>query len=231
LRPIAAAAALMGLSIWGALVVFAGDVTTDRTATATEAARDPMQEVTPERQAAAETFAGLHHPELAELLARLKTGRQKDYNNAVRELFRESERLAKLKGRDPERYALELEIWKVASRIQLTAARLAMDDSPELRAALLSLLESKLALRTQLLQSDRDRAAARLEKLDAELASLRADSTAAQQDLEKLLKSAQARANQAAKQNQNARFKPGNKSKTTEPAEAASKASTPASKN
>lgn len=161
---------------------------------------DPMREVTPEREAAADTFARLHHPELADLLNRLRASRHGEYDNAVRQLFRDSERLAKLKGRDPQRYELELEAWKIASRIQLATARLAMDDAPELRAELTALLRSKLEIRTQLVQLDRDKTASRLERLDADLGELRRDpSGQVDQELEKLLKAGRVRAAQAAR--------------------------------
>lgn len=190
----ASAAGWGGWSAWGTASVAAQESLT----AVTVPAIDPMLEVTPERAAAAETFAGLHHPELAALLSRLKSGGQSAYDNAVRDLFRESERLARLKARDPERYAIELELWKTGSRIQLAAARLAMEDSPALKAELLDLLQMKLAIRTRLLQFERDKVTARLEKLDAELAALKADPSAqSEADLEKLLKSARPRAAQA----------------------------------
>lgn len=157
----------------------------------TAAAADPMQAITPEREAAAETFARLHHPELADLLQRLKAAHHADYDNAVRDLFRESERLARLKSRDVARYELELQIWKVSSRIRLATARLAMDDSDSLRSDLRSLLRERVTLRAQLVQLDRDKTAARLQKLDADLKSLTADpETLVDQDLERLIKSA-----------------------------------------
>jgi hypothetical protein len=179
---------------------------------------DPMQEVTPEREAAAETFARLHHPDLAALLARLKEGRQSDYDNAVRALFRESERLAKLKSRDAERYAIELEVWKTGSRIQLATARLAMEESPALKAELLTLLEARLALKTQLVQLERKKLSARLEKLNADLKDLQTKPGAqAEAELEKLLKAAQPKAAQAAKQRSGAKPKPKSDDKPATP--------------
>ena len=155
---------------------------------------DPMHEVTPEREAAAETFARLHHPELAELLARLRTADPQAFQNAIRDLFRESERLAKLKGRDSARYELELQAWKVSSRIRLATARLAMADSDSLRLELAQLVGEKHAIQEQLLQAERDKLAARIQKLDADLAELAASRTARiEQDVERLLRAARAR--------------------------------------
>jgi hypothetical protein len=189
-------AALIGVSIgWGAIAPADSPGTGNAPAAAVV---DPMQEVTPEREAAAETFARLHHPELAELLTRLKAAAPKEYREAVRDLFRESERLAKLKARDPARYEIELDLWKVESRIHLATARLTMNESGPVRAELEELVAARLALRARLLQYDRVKVVARLEKLDADLKSLsqRHDELVAQ-EVERLLKSARTKATQA----------------------------------
>ncbi|MFV0443735.1 MAG: hypothetical protein ACK5Q5_09210 [Planctomycetaceae bacterium] len=222
--------ALVALLLVGALV-FAqpgvqGENSTQLTATTVDRAVDriidPMQEVTPERAAAAETFARLHHPDLAELLSRLKAARHGDYDNAIRDLFRESERLAKLKGRDSQRYELELEGWKTASRIQLATARLAMEDSSELREELRILLRAKVETRVSLMKLDRERLTHRIEKLDGDLQSLQSDPAAqVEQDLERLLKSARVRANQAARKGAAARQKAGQDAGTKKVSEAA----------
>ena len=54
--------------------------------------------MTPERQAAALKFAELHHPELYELLQNLKEARRPEYQEAVRQLYNDSERLARHQG-------------------------------------------------------------------------------------------------------------------------------------
>lgn len=164
------------------------------TPAADASASDPMQEVTPEREAAAETFARLHHPELAELLVRLKQAAPAEYHNAVRDLFRESERLARLKSREPARYELELANWKIGSRIHLATARLTMTDSESLRTLLEELVAARLDVRQQLLQFDRDRLSTRLEKLDSDLQNLADNrSELIAQDVDRLLKAARAR--------------------------------------
>jgi hypothetical protein len=165
------------------------------TSPAATAIADPMQEVTPEREAAALTFAKLHHPELASLLKVLKASPHDGYEDAVRDLFKTSERLTRLKARTPERYELELQLWKVDSRIRLLAARLAMEDNEELRDQLHKLLREKIDIRAAVLRDDRTKTAARLEKFDADLQQLTADPAAsADAELERLLKSAKATA-------------------------------------
>ena len=222
---------------WAYLIAFAGSTSValaqqnapgkrqvSYTAAVVDASSDPMREVTPEREAAAETFARLHHPELAELLSRLRSSRHGEYDNAVRQLFRESERLAKLKGRDSQRYELELENWKIGSRIQLAVARLAMGETPELREELTRLLKAKITARTALVQLDRQKTAARLERLDTELANLQTDPAGqAEKELDKLLRSAKVRAARAARQSQT------NKSRKADTSDSADTAKSPSS--
>ena len=157
---------------------------------------DDMSAVTPEREAAAKLFAERHHPELAALLGSLREMNRQEYEKAIQELFATSERLARLMGRVPERYELELAVWKVDSRIRLLAARSAMNESAGARDALKELLLEKSDLRLQLLQFERERLAARVDRLDSSIAELQDDrEAAADKELERLLRSARAQAN------------------------------------
>ena len=79
-------------------------------------------------EAAALAFAREHHAELAELIATLKSSSLPEYEQAVRELYRVRERLFQLQKREPERHALELELWKTKSRMRLMAARLSLGE-------------------------------------------------------------------------------------------------------
>lgn len=76
-------------------------------------------------EAAALAFVRENHPELAGLLAQLKTMRPDEYDKAIRELSQTSKSLAQLKARDRRRYEVALDSWKARSRVQLVAARLA----------------------------------------------------------------------------------------------------------
>lgn len=100
----------------------------------------------------------------------LKEKMPRDYDKAARELFRTSERLARLKdGGDDKRYKLELETWQVRSRAQLLAARLKTRPDDKLEAELRELLEHQYELRLSQLEYERDRAAARLEKVNEQI--------------------------------------------------------------
>lgn len=131
--------------------------------------------ITPEREAAVMTFVRRNHAELAELLAHLKENQPKEYERAIRELFRTSERLTLIHDRDREQYDLEVQLWKTQSRIQLLTARLQMGDSDELRGELRELLGEQIDNRAALLRHDREKAAKRLAKIEDDLQRLESD--------------------------------------------------------
>ena len=131
--------------------------------------RKTAADITPAREAAAHTFVKQHHPELSDLLTLLQEQNPKEYDRAIRELFRESERLANLRERDEERYELELRVWKINSRVRLAAARITMGETPELRRDLRDLLLEQIDARRAALVNERDKTAERLEKLDKQI--------------------------------------------------------------
>ncbi len=90
----------------------------------------------------------------------------------MRDLFRNSERLAQIQERDPSLYELELRLWKARSRAQLLGARLQMADDALLREQLRMTLADEYDLRVQLLRRERDRLAARIQGLDEQLERL-----------------------------------------------------------
>jgi hypothetical protein len=128
--------------------------------------------VTPEREAAVMAFVKQHHPELSELLIQLKEGNAQQYEQAVRELFRASERLAQVQERDPQQYELDLKLWQAQSRVQLLSARVKMSDSRELRMQLRAALQEQHESRLAVLRSERDRLQARMEDIDQQLQRL-----------------------------------------------------------
>jgi len=125
--------------------------------------------VTPEREAAAITFARVNAPELVELLDFLRDHRPRQYRRAVTDLFRTSERLATIQERAPERYALELRTWKAKSRIELLVARLQVNDSDQLHGQLRVAVKTLMAAQHDLLVRERARLQDRLQKLDDQI--------------------------------------------------------------
>lgn len=144
-----------------------------------------------EREEAALALVREHHPALVELLERLKATKQADYQQAIKELYRDSQRLAAVRERDADRYALELRGWQLDSRIRLLTARLSLEDRIELQEELKACLTQRGAVRLSLKQLDRDRAAARAERLDAEIEKLTAGQEAdVNRSFERLLRAA-----------------------------------------
>lgn len=134
--------------------------------------------LTEAREAAALTFARMHHPELAGLLEHLKKSRPAAYTRAVRQLYQTSERLARTKERSPERYESALRQWQLESRIRLLAARATMSDNPSIDDELNAALDEWVELRLQQLRAERERLADRLTKLDATIGEIESDKEA-----------------------------------------------------
>lgn len=146
--------------------------------------------MTPERQAAALKFAELHHSELYELMRRLKAAKRPEYQRAIRQLYNDSERLARLKERTPSRYELALTEWQLDSRLRLLVARMTMSDDPELEAELQNLLKKRVETRLALLKLERERQQARLEKLQDQIQEIEEDrDSAIQKDLQRIRRS------------------------------------------
>lgn len=146
--------------------------------------------MTPGREAAALKFAQLHHPELEKLLVHLEKSNPAEYKRAVRRLYQDSERLARTAERSPERHELELDAWKLDSRIRLLVARMSMSDNVELDGQLKSLLHERVQLRLQQLQSERERLQARLANIDESISQIESDPEAAAiKDLQRVKRS------------------------------------------
>jgi hypothetical protein len=154
----------------GGLAALAADRTNppDRAATAgaTKGVKGPkLPEFTPEREAAALTFVGRHHPELVDLLHELKPVNASAYEQAVGEIFQVSETLADLRPRDPRRAALGLEAWKAKSRVQLLTAQLAGDPGPAPAPRLRAALEAQVDVQIRQQRLDLEQAEARVRKV------------------------------------------------------------------
>jgi len=132
----------------------------------------PLAGFTPEREAAALTFVRTNHPELADLLDRLKVRQPYEYQKAVRDLSRVSERLALSREVFPSRYELELKQWKLTSRIQVLTARLSMGRTPKHEQELKQLLAEQLETHRELVVLNLERAKGRVAALSRELDDL-----------------------------------------------------------
>ena len=160
------------------------------------AAKPSNEALTPEREAAALEFAQSHHPELVKLIEPLKTSNHREYQRAIRELFRTVERLALLRDAHPQRYELELRSWRLNSHIRLIAARMTMagDNEAEQREELKELLRERFDVKQQLLALELIEQQARVEKLQSEAKQLegKRDQTV-DREAEQLLKTLKAK--------------------------------------
>ncbi|WP_425618846.1 hypothetical protein NA78x_002562 [Anatilimnocola sp. NA78] len=135
--------------------------------------------ITPEREATVTDFVERNHPELAQLLSHLKANQPKEYERAVRDLFRVTEKLAMVHERDSRQYDLELKAWQAQSRAQLLVARLKMGESEseneELKKQLREILAEQWQARLDVLRLERERVTGRLSKLDEDIGRLERD--------------------------------------------------------
>ncbi len=186
---------ILGLAALGMLCVGVVRVDADPKSNATTkasrtSALDDMGELTPGREAAALVFAEEHHPELAALLRRLKKQNRRHYDRAVKTLFLAEERLAKLKSRDSQRYALSVRSWEIESRIRLLAVRASLSDDPALETALQKLVRERVDVRLKLLRIEQVLAQQRLNRVDQSIQQIVSDRAAAdQKELARLKKS------------------------------------------
>jgi hypothetical protein len=146
---------------------------------------------TEEREAAAMTFVRMNHPELAALLDQLKLNDVSEYQRAIRELFHSSEKLAQLQERNPKRYPMELEAWKLNSRIRLLVARLTMSPDPKIEDELRQALVQQVGQRKAALNDERERLESRMAELKEQLKKLDEQQTnSVEQRMAKLLSDA-----------------------------------------
>jgi hypothetical protein len=134
----------------------------------------PPAKMTKAREAAALAFVREHHSELEQLLNHLRENQPQQYDAAIRDLFRTSERLAGYQENDAQRYELELKAWKLKSRIQLMSANLLMSpQDQELRAKVKEAIREQLTVRGELLALERERTATHLQSLDSQIEKLK----------------------------------------------------------
>jgi hypothetical protein len=198
----------------GALVAMAGVLLAQGDGAATSPAR-PAQKAknnkqplafTPEREAAALNFVERNHPELSELLAHLKSSQPKQYEQAIKEIYRVTDRLAGIQERDAPLYELEVKLWTAQSRVQLLAARLKMGDSDSVKKDLREALATQVEARLEVLKHQKQQAAQRLAKMESDIAQLEDNKDQAiERQLEMLSRGASGRNGaKASKSNKNA---------------------------
>ncbi|QDT88956.1 hypothetical protein [Gimesia algae] len=124
------------------------------------------------REKLAIEFARTHHPELADLIQRLKKHKPREYKRAVRDLDTTLTKLDRFKKRDGDRYRLTLERWEVDSRIRLLAARVSIMGSGDDQSELKTLLKQRMDLQLELLKHEKAMAEKRVQKLKKSIADI-----------------------------------------------------------
>ena len=124
-----------------------------------------------DREAAAWGFVMKHHPQLGEVLSRLKIMHLGQYEKAINQITVAAERISRMQKADKVRGELELEDWKLASQIQLAAAKLSLArEDAELQQELAKIVREQLEHRLKITEFERDRLQARLKVLDEQAA-------------------------------------------------------------
>lgn len=114
-------------------------------------------------------FVTTHNAPLRSLLADLKAARPAEYQRALVDLLRTTQRLAQVKRNRPHAYALEIERWKTQSRVQILTALLALRGDAKIREELKEALQQRADVQLRILKADREAAARRLAELDEKI--------------------------------------------------------------
>jgi predicted nucleic-acid-binding protein len=109
--------------------------------------RDESSQSFEEHESESMEFVQSHHPELVALLQRLKSMKRDEYETAIRDLVKVRKRLETLEKRDSKLHVVELDAWKLQSKIDLLLARaVALDkefDSSSLRTLVQKRIENQ----------------------------------------------------------------------------------------
>lgn len=166
----------------------------------TDASKADSEPISPKRETEAVAFAQQHHPQLAELLTRLKVSHPEQYTKALRELDKTRSRLEKAREVDTDRYGILLREWQLDSRVRLLAARITMSTSEELETELRQVLTERHDVRLQLLTYDREKSKTRLQKMDEQIAEhVQSRQTNVDREFDRIKKTAEMRKKPIAK--------------------------------
>jgi hypothetical protein len=89
-------------------------------------------------------FVQSHHPELVALLQRLKSMKRDEYETAIRDIVKVRKRLETLEKRDSKLHGVELDAWKLQSKIDLLLARAVAQDKEFDSSALRTLVQKRI---------------------------------------------------------------------------------------
>lgn len=102
------------------------------------------------RKAILMEFVAEHHPDLERMLGLLENRRPAQYRKAMRTLSTQFDRLQNVKRRDPEKYEIALEYWKIHSRIEVLTARISLSGPEKFEAKLKELIRQRQEIKVKL---------------------------------------------------------------------------------
>lgn len=107
--------------------------------------RDESSQSFEEQESESMEFVQSHHPELVALLQRLKSMKRDEYETAIRDIVKVRKRLETLEKRDSKIHGVELDAWKLQSKIDLLLARAVAQDKEFDSSALRTLVQKRVA--------------------------------------------------------------------------------------
>ncbi len=115
------------------------------------------------------SFVKQHHPELVSLLELLKAMKEKEFEIAIREIDKARKRLDSMLKGDPERHQLELDSWKIQSKMDLLLAKGFANDKAFNSKALRALLKDQVENQKLRLQNEQVNLVKRKRQIDEQL--------------------------------------------------------------
>lgn len=122
-----------------------------------------------ERKAKLMEFVSEHHPDLERLLGLLEERKPTQYRKAMRTLSTQFDRLQNVKKRDPKKFEIALEYWKVHSRIEVLTARIALNGPDKYQDQLKRLIRQRQKIKVELQKYEVAKLEQRLNRLQANL--------------------------------------------------------------
>lgn len=134
-----------------------------------------QQELFQQRRSAVMEFVHQNHPEMETLLLALEESQPVKFGWAIKRIGKTLSKIKSVKENQPKRYDALVAQWKVKSEIEIVTARLAKQDSPDLRAELDDLVEKFVDNRRQLLELEKRHIEQRLERVNRMLETIDTD--------------------------------------------------------
>ena len=106
--------------------------------------RDESSQSFEEQESESMEFVQSHHPELVALLQRLKSMKRDEYETAIRDIVKVRKRLETLEKRDSKLHGVELDAWKLQSKIDLLLARAVAQDKEFDSSSLRTLVQKRI---------------------------------------------------------------------------------------